>query len=141
MTGRFPYRRLAKYPHLKPEDIAVWERFIDANPGVYETCDYDVPVGKGAETDPAHPPEIQRDHTILTQKKIDVVAYYEDVVHVIELKPIANARALGQILVYKRLYSNDHPDVALIVPTVICGAVEREMQDDFDAAGVVVKIA
>ncbi len=45
MEGRFPFKILAKYPHMKPEDIAVWERFINKNPGYFDTVDYDVHLG------------------------------------------------------------------------------------------------
>lgn len=141
MIGRFEYKRLAKYPHMKPEDIAVWERFIDANPAQFERCDYDVLCGTGAPTNPDHPPEMQRDHTILTQKKIDVVAYAGDSTYVIEVGPVADARKLGQILTYKSLYMLDHPEARDVFAMVICREVEREMQQMFDQQGIIVRTA
>jgi len=59
IDGRFPYKHLAKYPHLKPEDIQVWEEFIAQNPKHFLTCDYDVCVGDGAPQDPNLPENIQ----------------------------------------------------------------------------------
>ena len=73
MIGRFPYKHLAKYPHMQPEDVNVWDFFVETTPDFFETCDYDVTVGEGAKQNPEHPENIQYDGKILTQKKIDVV--------------------------------------------------------------------
>lgn len=139
-TGRFPFKKLAKYPHMKPEDIAVWERFISKNPAVYDTCDYDVPVGDGAPQSDALPENIKADGKILTQKKIDVVAYVGEIVHVIEVGPIADMRKLGQILTYTTLYTKEHPEAVMIIPTVVCGAVERELAPMFAEHGIVLEV-
>jgi hypothetical protein len=126
---------------MKPGDIAVWDRYILKNPDIFDSVNYDMALGKGADPHPDHAEEIQRDHTILTQKKVDVVGYKDGIVYVIEVKPIANARALGQILTYVRLYKIDHPDDATVVPMVVCESVEREMLEDFFEHGIVVMTA
>lgn len=141
MIGRFEYRLLAKYPHMKPEDVAVWSRFIEKNPTYFDTADYDVPCGTGAPVDPNHPPEIQRDHTILTQKKIDVVGYRENSVTLVEVKPIADMRALGQILTYSHLYALDHPEVTDLQRMVVAGSVERELEPIYASQGVQIELA
>jgi hypothetical protein len=141
MTGRFPFQRLAKYPHMKPEDVAAWERFIDTNPGYFESVDYDVAVGEGAPTNPEHPENIQHDHTILTQKKIDVVGYRGATVTVVEVKPIADMRALGQALVYSHLYAADHPEVTDLQRMVVAGEMERELAPIYAAQSVQFELA
>lgn len=141
MTGRFPFVKLAKYPHMKPEDVAVWERFVASNPTFLDTVDYDVKCGTGAEVNPDHPPEIQRDHTVLTQKKIDVVGYAADRVYIIEVGPVADMRKLGQILTYAHLWQIDHPEVANPIPMVLCGSIERELDALFEKNGVMTEVA
>ena len=126
---------------MKPEDVAVWERFMLKNPKVYDTVDYDVAVGDGAPQSEAHPENIQAMGKILTQKKIDVVAYVGEIVHVIEVGPIADMRKLGQILTYLTLYTREHPEATLIIPTVVCGAVERELAPMFAEHGIVLEVA
>lgn len=126
---------------MQPEDVTVWERFVQNNPRFLDTCDYDLAVGEGAPQNPEHPENIQADGKILTQKKIDVVGYQNDLVYLIEVKPIANARALGQILTYKNLYSRDHTEVSNPIPMVVCGAVEREMDEMFEKNGIMVEVA
>jgi hypothetical protein len=140
MPGRFPYKLLAKYPHMKPEDIAVWERFIRAYPNLYVTCDYDVPCGQGAPQNPEHPENIQADGKILTQKKIDVIGYSNDATYIIEVKPIADARALGQILTYEKLYMADHPELTRVEKMIVCGEIERELDAIFTEHDIITEV-
>lgn len=126
---------------MKPEDVAVWERFIDDHPNYFETVDYDLAVGKGAPVDPTHPENIQRDHTILTQKKIDVVGYRGEEITLVEVKPIADMRSLGQIISYAHLYALDHPEAGEITRVVVAGALERELDAIFAAQGVQIMLA
>lgn len=104
MTGRFEYKLLAKYPHMKPGDVAIWERFIKANPGYFETVDYDVNVGEGAPFDTTLNNLAGADVGALYLKKIDVVGYNKNGITLIEVKPSAGLTALGQVNGYYELY-------------------------------------
>lgn len=139
-AGRFEFKKVAKYPHMKPEDVAVWERFLIAYPRYFATVDYDVAVGDGAPQNPAHPPEIQADGKILTQKKIDVVGYSDDGTTIVEVGPVADMRKIGQIITYHALYTKDHPAASPVFKMVLCGEVERELDQIFNAHGIILTI-
>lgn len=141
MKGRFEFKPLTKYPGMKPEDIAVWDRFIIKNPGYFDTVDYNFPLGTGAPVNPDHPPEIQYDHTILTQKKVDVVGYRGDSITIVEVKPIADMRALGQALTYSHLYAADHPEALDIHRMVVAGSLERELDEVYSKQGIEIELA
>lgn len=126
---------------MKPEDIAVWERFIKRAPTYFERVDYDVAVGKGAPQNPNHPANIQADGKILTQKKVDVVAYIGDLVYVVEVGPIADMRKLGQILTYYKLYTTDHPEHSQVFKMVVCGELEREVSPLFAENEIMLEVA
>lgn len=138
--GRFKFEKIAKYPHMKPEDIAVWERFIDQNPDFFDTVDYDFRVGEGAPQAPTLPENIARDGKILTQKKIDVIGYNAGNVWIIEVKPIANMRGLGQLLTYQTLYLQRNTPTGFIFPMIIAGEMERELKEIFAENRIAVKI-
>lgn len=104
MLGKFPYEIRYKYPHLKPQDVTIWERFITAKPGFYESVDYDVALGEGAKIPTDAPENIARDFKILTQYKIDVVGYQGNSIDIMEIKPNAGGPALGQVKGYEALY-------------------------------------
>lgn len=123
--GRFPFGPLPKYPHMKPEDVAVWNRFVSGNAGLFERCDYDVCCGPGEQYDEAMQENMRAMGTHNTRRKIDVVAYKGDVHTVIEVKPIANMRGLGQILTYRDEYREDHPEVLDVQAAIVAGRVER----------------
>ena len=139
--GRFPYKKLAKYPHMKPEDVVVWERFITKNPRFFDTVDYDVPVGTGAPQNPEHPENIQRDGTILTQKKIDAIGYINGITTIVEVGPIADMRKFGQIMTYDKLYKADRPEQTPILKMIVCREVEREMEKMFQEFNILIEIA
>lgn len=131
MKGRFPFKRLSKYPHMKPEDVAVWERFLGKNPDVFESADYDVALGRGAPISDPQPAEIRRDWAVLTKKKVDVIAYEENGgVKLMEVKPIANMRSLGQILTYRELYKAA-TGVEEVKAAVVAGKCDNEMRAMF----------
>lgn len=108
MTERMPYGKRNWYPHMKPNDVALWERFLVAFPEAYDECAYDVWVGSVPDfaKEPAGPDGGTAEG--LYKKKIDVVGFKADQIDLIELKPQAGASAVGQILQYKMLYEKEN---------------------------------
>ena len=126
---------------MKPEDVTVWERYIAKNPALYESVDYDVPLGAGTPLPPGQPENMQADWLVLTRKKIDAIAYQQDgAIHLVEVKPIANMRALGQILTYQELYTASNPGVTT-TSLVVAGKKDRELSVMFAKYGIQVAIA
>ncbi len=129
MPGKFNYEVRHKYPHLIGEDTEVWNRFILKFPYKFDTVDYDVHVGSG--TDPNF---IKGDKTgeywaMLTKKRIDVVAFKNNFITIIEIKKRTSLFTLGQILGYKFLYLREHPEVRVASTLIICATI---YQDDID---------
>lgn len=138
--GRFLYKKLAKYPHMKPADVATWERFIRANRDVFERVDYDFPVGEGADFLPTGDDTPDGRQNRLYQRKIDVVGYVGNAVTLIEVKPNADMAALGQIVTYGELYAKMKD--ALPEPTlmVVSDKIVNEMKDIYKTKGITVVI-
>lgn len=107
MAKQYPVEKLHKYPHLMPEDIAIWERFLEVNSGIYEFVKYDVHVGVGLRDTSGLTAELKFAAVSLLEKRIDVVGYKGDRVDIIEVKPDAGISAIGQVLVYSILYKKD----------------------------------
>lgn len=100
------YKKLYKYPHMKPRDIAIWERHLEKYPDAYDGVLYDLNVGEGAKIPKETPENVAKSYTVLTQRKIDVVGYKAGRVDIIEVKPEASASTIGQVLGYIELYKN-----------------------------------
>lgn len=104
MQITYPYKKLAAYPHLKPADVAIWERFIDKYPNAYSSVQYDLNVGEGRGQVSHDDPSMVKSWGMLTSQKIDVIGICDDHVDIIEIKPHARTNAIGQVLCYEILY-------------------------------------
>ena len=138
--GRFKLEKLSKYPHLRPEDVAIWERFIAAHPEAYDSVDYDVRVGEGAPTPPEAPPEIADDFHTLTQKRIDVVAHRPGEIWIIEVRPRADQTALGNLMGYRTLYQRQFSPAETVKLMVITDRIGDDDRMIFMTAGVPVVV-
>jgi len=133
---RMPYGKRSNYPHMKPADIAVWERFIEQNPNAYDEVAYDVVVGEGAAIPTGTEEIIAKDFKQLTQRKIDVVGFHTGAIDVIEVKPTVGFSAMGQAAGGKHLYIETYnPDIEPQA-VVIAGAPGSDMETPAAAMGI-----
>lgn len=101
------YEKRASYPHLKPDEVEIWERFIEQYPAAFEEVQYDVMVGTPPPFDTTVNPETGADVTALYLKRIDAVGWKDGKPYIVEIKPRATTSALGQARAYARLYNRD----------------------------------
>lgn len=127
MNEKFVYGTRSWYPHLKPADIAIWEEFIKQNPTAYEWAIYDQAVGTIPNFVKEHPDAAMQKEAKLYQWKIDIVAFVNDKVHVIEIKPNAGLSALGQILGYTNLFKETFPKIKNVSPLIITDFLRPDM--------------
>jgi hypothetical protein len=124
----FEFKKGYWYPHMKPRDVAIWERFIDAKPVEYEKCQYDVGVGDVPEfIQNASSVEGQRMGE-LYKLKIDVLGYLGDTIDLIEVKPSAGASTIGQVLGYVTLYNRDYKPTKKIQPVILTDELRPNME-------------
>lgn len=96
-----------RYPHMMPEDVPVWERFLDSQPHDWIRIDYDVKVGEGVDLPPDFGEPFRTSCVNLSKKRIDAVLIYDNFDVVCEVKKCADWRAIGQIIGYPILYQRD----------------------------------
>src|SRR3990167_4733988 len=119
----YPYEKRYWYPHMQPDHVALWERFIERYPDMFESCWYDLPVGTIPEfNDPAHPVYVGGQEK-LYRKKIDVVGFSKGKVVIIEIKPKATASAIGQVKRYKYLFTKEWPQLPTSEAAVITDTI------------------
>lgn len=127
MPGRFKYELLAKYPHMKPADVEIWQRFIKANADFFDTVDYDVLVGEGAPFDTTLNNLEGQDVGALYLKKIDVVGYKGGDTWLVEVKPNAQLTALGQVAAYDELYKQEFKPTGKIINAVLTDQINPDI--------------
>lgn len=96
-----------RYPHMMPDEIPVWERFLATQNPDWIRIDYDVKVGQGVELPPDMDPNFVDSCKYLSKKRIDAVLIYDNLDVLIEVKKCADWRAIGQLLGYPILYQRD----------------------------------
>lgn len=125
--SRVPYEKRSHYPHLKPQEIAIWERFIERNPDAYDEVEYDLALGLKPPFSTLVSPETGGNDERLYLRKIDVVGYKGDSVEVIEIKPNAGPGAIGQVLAYATLYKHFVNAAAKLSARVITDLARADM--------------
>lgn len=129
MIGRFPYKILSKYPHLRPEDARIWSDFIRSYPNFYESVDYDLKVGTPRNYPGKDDDVYKKDLEYLSRKRVDVIGYTHNEIHVIEVKPRASFEAIGQVIGYAELYGPYAPEGMLVSAVIVTDEEIPDIRD------------
>lgn len=124
----YTYGKRYKYPHLAPNDVAIWEKFIDTFPDRYITVDYDFALGSSAMASKIVESPLGNEMVRIYQRRIDVLAQSNGETHIIEVKPKAGLSALGQVKGYCELYLQYVDPTAKVVPIIVTDSVESDMR-------------
>ena len=129
MHGRFKYEILSEYPHLRPWDKVLWDRFIETHPEEYESVDYDTHVGEGVMFPEEYKGNIYaEDQIYLTKKRIDVCGYRKDgSIDCIEVRPRAGSSAIGAVMVNHELLTKELPGERCI-PLIITDRCQSDIK-------------
>ena len=125
-----------RFPHMMPEDIPVWERWLTTHVNDWSSVQYDVHVGEGVTlpTDFGEPFLSNAMH--LSQKRIDVVLFYTDRVVIIEVKALAGWKSIGQMVGYPLLYAEAFPSNIDIKTLLVTEAFTLDTQHIMDLIGM-----
>ena len=140
MAGQFNYEKMRKYPHLLGEDVPVWDRFIEQYPDRFDTIDYDVHVGTGISGLQGEDPTFDRQFRALTQKRIDVIGWKNELPTIVEVKFKVGLDTLGQILGYRALYLKENPEILGLPLLVVCAVIgpdDKYVLDHFSVPYVI----
>ncbi len=141
MIEFIPYEKRYKYPHMAPLDVEIWERFIEANPDIFDVVSYDVPVGDGAAFDTVVNEETGGHVNRLYQRKIDVVGRKNGMFFVVEVKPRASTSAIGQVKGYVTLFKRDFTINESVIPMIVTDELLPEMEFLAKDSGVQLVVA
>lgn len=128
-----PYGPMADYPHMGPIDESIWNRFIEKYPNRFFSVFYDFHVGEARAGHPDVPKNFYTGWYDLTRWKCDVVAPTSEAVYCIEVKPNANAKALGQAMAYAILYNKEQRPGKPVIPVVLtdeCSEITKTLADE-----------
>jgi len=130
------YTKRRKFPHLLPKEVLIWNKFLDVHQKEYESFDYDIHVGFGADLPERVSPMIRKIALGLTRKRIDVVGYKPNSITIFELKPEAGLSAIGQCLAYYYLYRREFRPKRKVLMRIVSTTTSRDTKDTAAAYGI-----
>jgi hypothetical protein len=136
MEQFFKYEKGYWYPHMKPRDIEIWERFISKFPDAYERCQYDFGIGDVPDFVVSESIEEMARMSELYKLKIDVLGYKGGTIDLIEIKPSAGPSSIGQLQSYVSLYMRDEKPTQKVIPVLVTDELRPNMQYLTEQAGV-----
>ena len=116
-----------KPPHMLTPDIPVWYRFLEKWGHLFTALYYDVFLG-GPVLSPAQEKDpMWRMWRANTSKRADAIAELQNEVWVIEVSARPGLRAVGQLMVYLALWT-ENPAIAKIeVPILVCEEIDTDL--------------
>src|SRR5262245_17629241 len=90
----------------------------------YDRMEFNVRLGKGRPPVDGLLPEIQRQNTLLSQLRADIIAWYGPAVDIIEVKDRARFNALGQLKGYRALWVDDNPSTPVHELIVVAQTID-----------------
>lgn len=128
------------YPERTDSESSVIRDYLNAHGTEFDTLGFSVRVGQALEPDPTHLIGVQRSTIYSTRKRIDFVGIKGDLHTLVEAKQRVQPSALGQILTYRKLYLEEHPDVHNVRMIVIGRYSDNDTVNSLNAHGVDVAI-
>lgn len=93
-----------RYLHMLQEDAVVWTAFVQRRLIEFDEVWYDVHVGQPMALPEESPAYMKDVVDAVSRKRIDVVGRLGKAIYIIEVKPVANIMALGQVKTYRDLF-------------------------------------
>ncbi len=126
------------YPHFLAADTEVWTRYLRDPIVPIKEVWYDVHVGLPVDLGAAADEMDRRIAAGVSRKRIDVVAKIGAGFWIIEVKPVAGLTAIGQIMIYYRLFLREFQVAGEVFPVIIADEIDQDITPEIDSLGVVV---
>jgi alpha-D-ribose 1-methylphosphonate 5-triphosphate diphosphatase PhnM len=121
-----------QYPHLLPDDAAVWSRYLDTVRPQVETIYYDVRIGEGRPVGDEYSSAIQKMARDLSQRRIDAILVNGSTHTICEVTTTATLKAVGQLAVYEHLYRLQQSIPVTIKKLLVCSSIDADLKSYCD---------
>ncbi len=104
---------------MMPEEIPIWERYLENHQSEWDVLTYDIKVGTPVTVPEGIYSNVANGARLLSMKRIDAIGWKLGAPTIIEVKLIVGMKALGQIITYPILYAQQQnlkelPEVLLV---------------------------
>jgi hypothetical protein len=124
-----PYGLLNKYPGMRIHDEVIWDQFVKNHPDFFLSVWYNVPLGDPYPDEEEKIKAKANGALEVSQWRIDVLGETSDAFVVIEIRPGADARAIGNAIAYKKLLEKEWEPVKPVVPMILTDRISPIMEE------------
>lgn len=117
----------AKYVHLWQKDYATWTDFLQSDRNMLDEVWYDVHVGTPMHVPEGSPTWMQKVVDGVSRKRIDVVGRTGSGLYIIEVKPEANMKAIGQVVTYTELFVKEFRITGAVQAMIVAKTCDRDI--------------
>jgi len=114
-------------PHMLEPDIPVWYRFLEKWGFQFTALYYDVFLGGPHMTPAREADPYWRMWRANTSKRADAIAELPGEVWIIEVSRRPGLRAIGQLLTYLALWTEDPKIMKIEVPVLVCEELDTDL--------------
>lgn len=114
-------------PHMLPQDIPVWWRFLSRYGSSFQNLYYDAYLG-GVDLSPEDDKDsMKRMWRASTAKRADAIAELEKEVWIIEVSDYPGMRAVGQLITYQTLWLEDPKIIKIERLCLVCSRIDTDI--------------
>lgn len=99
-----------QYPGMSYVESEITRAWLRAHGAEYDRIEFNFRLGKGLEVGDEYDAATRRAAELLTQKRADIVTWQSGYVTLIEVKVRIAFPTIGQLLGYRVLFRQQHPD-------------------------------
>lgn len=118
---------VAKYPHMQPDEAAVWQRFLVKMPWTAVNVLYDVRLGEGAAVAEGVPAWVRSMAWALSTKRVDAIVETPLEFVIVEVKERGAMSAVGQLLGYLVLFNRQYRPQKRVRLALVCAHIAPDM--------------
>ncbi len=110
------------FPALLPRETLVIKAWLKLHEAEYERFDYNMRIGEGNDPGPGYSDAIRRDMVLLSQMRVDAVAWKGNLATLLEVKDRATPSAVGQLISYAHVWQLQFPANPSPLLLLVCAA-------------------
>jgi len=129
-----------QYPAMTWVESRITEAWLRAHGAEYDAIDFNVRLGEGQQLGEEYSPETRRMAQLVTQLRADLVARRASEVTLIEVKVRVGLPVIGQLIGYRHLWNQAHPEAPVTRLLAIGRSVVAGLEGVLAAAGVEVEL-
>lgn len=125
-----------QYPGATEFESDVIRAWLRAHGAEFDSIEFNVRLGRGGEPLEDFDEPTRRAQRALTQKRADIIAHVGGTATIIEVKIKLGLSALGQLIAYRQLYLDSHPEEPPAALLAIARAADGDVRAVLERNGV-----